>query len=289
MSKLKAIKPKQAKPAKAKILVFAKAGAGKTYTSLDFPNVYYIDTEGGASLSHYTDKLEKSGGMYLGIEQGANDFNTILEQVDALMTEQHPFKTLVIDSTSKVFNDDVAAEAERLGDKNVFGADKKRAIGFMKRLVSRLSKLDMNVILIAHEKSLWFKGEQVGVTFDCWDKLDYELDLCLNVIKQGNSRKARVTKSRLEGFKDGELIDWSYETFAERYGRDVLEADAKPVELASPKQLQEIQGLLQNVKLEEGQEAKWFKKANCESWQEMESDKIQACIDYIKTKLTNQQ
>jgi len=287
MGKLKAIQPKQAKPGKAKILVFGKAGAGKTWTSLDFPSVYYIDTEGGADLPHYTDKLQKSGGVYLGTKQGANDFDTILEQIDALMTEKHQYKTLVIDSISKVFNDSIAEEAERLGDKNVFGADKKKAIGYMKRLVNRLSKLDMNVILICHEKALWVSGEQKGFTFDCWDKLDYELDLCLNISKQGHSRKAKVTKSRLTGFKDAEVFDWDYDTFAKKYGQSIIEAEVTPIELATDEQLAEINTLLSNVKVDQKMIDAMFRKAKCETWAEMEKDKIQACIDHIKSKLTN--
>jgi hypothetical protein len=65
-SKLKAVAPKAAEPSKPKMLIFGKPGVGKTWTSLDFPNVYYVDTEGGADLAHYTDKLEKSGGVYFG-------------------------------------------------------------------------------------------------------------------------------------------------------------------------------------------------------------------------------
>ena len=65
-SKLRAVDPKAASPSKPKILIFGKPGVGKTWTSLDFPSVYYIDTEGGADLNHYTDKLKKAGGVYFG-------------------------------------------------------------------------------------------------------------------------------------------------------------------------------------------------------------------------------
>jgi KaiC/GvpD/RAD55 family RecA-like ATPase len=103
MSKLKAVKPKKAEPKKPKILIYGKPGVGKTWQALDFPSVYYIDTEGGADLAHYTDKLERSGGVYLGPDQGSLDFATVLEQVQALATERHDFRTLVIDSISKLY------------------------------------------------------------------------------------------------------------------------------------------------------------------------------------------
>jgi hypothetical protein len=293
-SKLKAVDPKAAEPSKPKVLIFGKPGAGKTWSSLDFPNVYYIDTEGGADMAHYTDKLKASGGAYMGVDQGSLSFENILEQVQALATEKHGFKTLVIDSVSKVFATEIANEAERLGDKDAFGASKKPAVAFMRRLVSWLTRLDMNVILIAHEKDLYGIDEKkqrniIGVTFDAWDKLEYELHLCLNIFKIAGQHKARVTKSRLQGFKDAEVFEWSYDTFAQKYGREVLEGQVKQVVLATEEQLKAIDDLLDRVKLPDGQVEKWFKAANCDSWTEMDSEKAQSIVDYIKkTYLTKE-
>lgn len=289
-SKLKAIPPKNAAPSKPKVLIFGKPGVGKTWTSLDFPSVYFIDTEGGADLEHYTDKLEKSGGVYFGIEQGSLDFTNVLEQIQALATEKHPYKTVVIDSITKIFNLEVTKEAERLGDKNAFGADKKPAIAMIKRLVSWIQRLDMNVILIAHEKSQWgvdAKGEraEIGVTFDAYEKLEYELHLCLNIIKVGPQRLAKVKKSRLTGFPDASTSPWSYEDFAERYGKDVIEKEATQLVLATSEQLAELQRLLDSVKLADGTIEKWFTAANVSSFEEMEEAKITKIISHIKEKL----
>ncbi len=290
MTKLKAVPPKAAEPAKPKILIAGKPGVGKTWCSLEWPSVYYIDTEGGANLSHYTQKLEQAGGVYLGQEQGALDFDTILEQIKALASEQHSYKTLVIDSISKLFNQCVADEAEKLGDRNVFGADKKPAIAYMRRLCAWLNRLDMNVVLIAHEKPLWgvdSKGQrsEIGTTFDCWDKLEYELHLFLQIQKSGNNRTALVRKSRLQTFPDNDRFDWSYPAFAERYGKAVIEKSTTPIKLASPDQLDELQELLSIYKLEEGEKEKWFKKAGVEDFGEMSADTMQKIIDYINKKI----
>lgn len=288
MSKLKAVKPKVAEPKKPKILIYGKPGVGKTWASLDFPNVYYIDTEGGANLGHYTDKLEKSGGVYMGPEQGALDFETIIEQVKALATEKHGYKTLVIDSISKLYNTAISEEMERLGDKDQFGASKKKPVAFMRRLVNWLSRIDMNVILVSHEKSEWgmVNGEraEIGSTFDCWDKLEYELDLALNIIKSGPKRIAKIRKSRLSSFEDASTFDWSYVEFAKLYGKDVIEKEVEAIVLATDEQLTEIKKLLEKVKLPDGQEAKWLKAANVDSWEEMSSDRICNAIDHIKKK-----
>jgi hypothetical protein len=292
-SKLRAVAPKAAAPAKPKVLIFGAAGVGKTWTALDFAACYYIDTEGGANLKRYIEKLERSGGVYLGPDQGALSFDTVLEQVQLLATQKHPYRTLVIDSVSKLFGSAIAQEAERLADagkKNEFGADKKPAVGAMRRLVSWLTRLDMTVLLIAHQKEEWglnAKGEReaIGQTFDAWDRLEYELHLCLQVIQQGNNRFAKVRKSRLENFTKGESMPWSYEEFATRYGKETIEEDVKPIELASDEQLAEVRKLLEVVKISDDQEAKWFTAAGVTSWPEMDAEKVDKIISWLKGKL----
>ncbi len=284
-SKLKAVKPEAAEPSKPKILIFGKAGVGKTWGALDFPACYYIDTEGGADLKHYTDKLAKSGGMYFGPEQGSQDFATVIEQVQALATEKHQFKTLIIDSISKVFNSEIAKEAERLGDKDAFGASKKPALHLTRRLINWIDRLDMNVILIAHEKILWANEKQAGVTFDAFDKLEYELHLCLNIVKQGESRKAYVKKSRLIGFPDATNFEWSYNEFAKKYGKEIIEGQVHQIMLATAEQVGEIKRLLDIVKMDEKEIAKWFSKAKVESWEEMSTETIEKCINSLREKV----
>jgi len=284
-TKLKAIHPKSAEPSKPKVIIYGKPGVGKTFTALDFPDVYYIDSENGASRSHYTDKLDKAGGVYLGTEQGSQDFNEIIEQVKALATEKHSYKTLVIDSITKLFNIEIANEMERLGDKDAFGASKKPAVQKTRKLLNWLDRLDMNVILIAHEKPLWANDKQIGVTYDAWEKLEYELDLCLNIIKQGDSRKAFIKKSRLTEFPDGSNFEWSYTEFANKYGKAVIEKQGENLELATEEQIKTIKELLEKWKAPEGQVDKWFAAAKCESWSDMDKAKIEAIINYINKQL----
>lgn len=285
---LRAVSAKTAEPSKPKMLIFGKPGVGKTWASLDFPSTYYVDTEGGASGSHYTDKLSNSGGMYFGPDQGSLSFDEVIKEVKALATEKHHYKTLVIDSISKIFNLEIANEAERLGDKDAFGASKKPAVARMRQLINWLARLDMNVILIAHEKPEWGqngKGERVeiGSTFDAWDKLEYELDLALNIIKTGPSRTAKVRKSRLLAFPDGSSFPWAYTEFASRYGTEVIEREGKQVTLATEAQLKEFKLLLDVVKIDEGQEEKWLKKANVESFEDMDSEVMANLIKHIRT------
>ena len=290
-SKLKAKSPALHEPTKPKILIFGPPGVGKTWFSLDFPACYYIDTEAGAARTHYMDKLTKSGGMVMGPEEGALDFDTVIGQLQALTTEKHAFKTVVIDSISKLYNVAIAMEAARLGDKDVFGASKKPAIAAMRQLVNWINRMDMNVILISHQKEEWgqdAKGDrvQIGHTFDAWDKLAYELDLAVQVAKQGPTRVGIVKKSRLVGFPDNDRFEFAYPVFAERYGKDIIEKAPAPVELASADQVSEIVRLVDLIKLPEEEVQKWHNKAGVATWAEMSSDQAKKIISHIQNKIT---
>lgn len=290
MSKLKAKAPELTNPGHAKIMIFGASGVGKTWLALDFPDLYYIDPEGGAKLKHYQEKLKAGGGMYLGVEDGALNFSFLIDQIKALATEKHGYKTVVIDSITKVFQTCIADEVERLGDKDAFGASKKPAVANMRRLVSAIMRLDMNVIFLAHDTAEWGVDKngvrtEVGRVADCWDKLIYELDLTLQATKQGASRYATVTKSRLSGFPDRERFPLEYADFASRYGKDFIEAKPVPIVLATPEQVKEIERLLSIVRIPDEEIEKWHKKAKAESFTDYNTDQAAAAIAHLAGKV----
>lgn len=290
MSKLKAKKPEAAEPSKPKVLISGAQGVGKTWFCLDWPKVFYIDTEGGANLRHYTEKLANSGGAYLGREDGALDGDTIIGQFSALATEKHDYKTVVIDSLTKLYQTMIAVEQERLGDKDAFGASKKPAIAFMRRLVTWVDRLDMNVVFVAHETPEWGvdntgQRTQIGVKADVWEKLPYELHLWLHIVKRGPARTAIVRKSRLTGFPDGEQFPLDFETFSKRWGKDIIEQAPKVITLATPDQVREVGALLDSIKIEPETVEKWFTKAGVVTFAEMTTEQITGCISFLKKKI----
>lgn len=292
-SMLKAKKPEEVKPGHCKGLLFGKSGAGKTWFALNFPAPYYIDTEGGASLQHYAAKLKESGGVYMGLEEGSNDLETIIEQIKALATEKHPYKTLIIDSITKPFLAAIAKEQEKLGDRDAFGASKKPAVSKMRRLMNWLDRLNMNVWLVAHETPEWSKNEQIGVKPDVWEKVKYDLHLCLRIQNpERGMRVASVDKSRLLGFPEHDTFilqngkqDLGYAEFAKRYGQDYLEAESTVVTLASPEQVAEITRLVGVLKIDEGEMDKLLDKAGADEYSDLTEEQASKTIKWLKKKL----
>lgn len=277
---LRAKAPDSSKTTRPKIIVFGPPGVRKTWVSLEFPRVYYIDTEGGASLPAYQEKLAKSDGVYFGKDEGSQDFKTVIEEIITLATTEHPFLTLVIDSFSKLYNLCAAAAEETVG--NDFGKDKREAQKPTRQLMSWLERLDMNVVLICHEKEKWRKqGQQLysdGQTFDGWEKMEYDLHLCIRVQRAG----AQVTKSRISGFKDGEKFPWTFADVEKRCEEGIMLRPAKQVVIADVKDVAEIQRLLSVVRPAPEWQEKAFAKAGVSSWGEMDRDKALACIGYLR-------
>ena len=293
MSKLKAKTPGETAPGHIKQLLFGPSGVGKTWFALSFPKPYYIDTEGGADLAHYQKRLAGAGGVYMGPNEGTLDFDTVIGQMQALATEKHDYRTLIIDSVTKLYQTCIANEAERLGDKDAFGASKKPAVANMRRMISWAMRLDMNVLFVAHETNEWGlnpksgQREEIGKLPDIFDKLIYELDLTLHLQKRGPQRIAIVRKSRLMGFPEGETFPLEYTEFAARYGKDFIEAESKPIVFASAEQVAEITRLLDVVKLADGEFEKLLTKASADSIQELNEDQAAKTLAWLNKKITN--
>ncbi len=262
-----------------KALFFGEAGAGKTTAAIQLPQPYLIDTEKGAENTQYVRALEKSGGVLF----QSNDFDEIVREVTALLSEQHPYKTLVIDPITTVYDDLIEKAEKRVGTE--FGRHYGEAKKQWKRLANLLIRLDMNVIITSHQKNLYAAGaamQVIGKTFDGPKGLDYVFDLVFEVSKRADGRVGVVRKSRVEGFPEGEVFPFSYDELAARYGRQVLERDAVAVALATVAQVEEINRLLAMRKDGDELLAKWLAKADAEELAEMAATDAAKCIDFLK-------
>lgn len=282
---LKAKKPEAVTVAKPKFLISGESGVGKTFFALDFPRPYLIDTEAGATRPQYQEKLKKAGGVYFGKEEGSQDFATILEEVKQLATTKHDFKTLIIDSFSYLYMIEASIAEQTVGSD--FGRDKKEAQKPTKQLIRWIEKLDMTVIFICHSKAKWGrKGKEVyqdGTTFDGWDKMEYVLDLWIEIMKGGKTFMIR--KSRIESLPQDSSMPLSYTKFADVYGKDIIESDAKPADMATSEQLKKIHELIKALNIDSDQIDKWKKKVDVDSFDEMTSVQINGLIDLLNKKV----
>lgn len=301
MGKLKAIVPEEVTPGFCKMALFGKSGSGKTHFATAFPRPYLIDSEQGGRLSSYTKRLKESGGAYFGVAQGANDFNAVIEEIKILSTEPHEYKSLVIDSLTHIYQTAIAREAERLGGKAVFGAEKKPAIAQMRRLLQWIDRVPMNVLLIGHSVSEWTNvaGErkEVGTMPDFWDKVPYSLDLVLRIehVSKG-FRTATVTKSRIESFPEFDRlilqdngVDKGYDEFSKRYGKAYIEAVSTPIVICSGEQVKEIERLLETLKVSEAEIDKIMSKANVEELKDLSQEQAEKFVKWLTAKFQKEE
>lgn len=284
---LKGIKPEIVVASKPKIMLSGKPGTGKSFFALNAPAPYLIDTEGGATREQYVKKLITQGGSYMGIKEGSQDFNEVINQVRELATTKHAFKTLIIDSFSKLYNIEAAAAEERSGSD--FGKDKREADKPTRKLLNWLGRLDMTVILVCHQKDKWIRqGAQLimeGSTFDGYKKLDYELDLWLETKLLGTNRYASVVKSRIDGFPVGTDIELDFPTFEKLYGKAVVEGPVKPIILANQDQVAEINRLVDLLKVPDDEFDKWLTKAQATEVEDLSAENADKMLKFLTDKI----
>lgn len=277
-TKLRGKKP-EVSTKRLKALFFGEPGAGKTTAAIQFPKPYLIDTERGAENAQYVAALDRVGGQVF----QSNDFGDIVQEVTALLSEKHDYRTLIIDPITTVY-DDLLQKAERKVGTD-FGRHYGEAKKEWKRLGNLLLRVDMNVIITSHQKRLYGDGMQVvGNTYDGPKGLDYLFDLVFEVAKRGKERVGIVRKTRVEGFPEGEVFPFSYEEVATRYGRNVLEKDAAPVALATKEQADTLRALLAERTTGAETLEKMLTKYQAEDVEEIPAEVVVRCIEHMNGK-----
>ena len=262
-----------------KLFMYGPAGVGKTTAAIQFPNSYIIDCEKGAE--NYDKLITASGSAVF----QTTDMHEVIAEVKSLLTEKHDYRTLVIDPITTVYNDLLEKCELKVGTD--FGRHYGEANKVMKRLANLIMALDMNVVVTAHSKKEYGDNLKVlGHTFDGWRQLDYWFDLVIELGKKGKKRFAKVTKTRVDSFPDEDIFEWSYDAVKKRYDIAMLEKPATAVALATPEQVRQIKELLNIVRLPEGTTDKWFAKAGVDVWEDMNTDTIQKCIEFVKGRLS---
>jgi len=264
-----------------KMLMFGEAGAGKTTCSIQFPKPYIIDTEKGAENDQYIKKIQERGGAYW----SCNDFDEIMNEVRSLLTEKHEYCTVIIDPVTTIHDSLLDKKEQEVGSDfgRHYGAAKKE----FKRLCNLLVRLDMNVVLTSHHKNLYGTGtmQVSGKTFDGPKGLDYLFDLVLEIQVRGSERWANVHKSRFENIAVNEAFEFSYDTLAKKYGREVLEREAVALVLATPDQIEKVDLLFSRLPNGDYLRSAWLEKKSAGSVEEITQADMDKAIEYLSKQV----
>src|SRR5437762_4989651 len=289
---LKFTKP-EAVQERFKGLFYGPWNSGKTTAAMQLPKAAYIDMERGTDK--YWRTLQSKGSLRL----QTTSFYELLEQIRELSITKHDFVNLVIDPITIANQDlrdfwiqifDKHAKTEKESDMKDYGVRYWGKVKFdMTRLRRALLNIDMNVIVIAHEKDRWENNKAVGVTFDAdGNKEGYLFDNIFRV-KMENGKIIAYTEKQRTDIDQPKLPDYNEWTYAELLrivGKDILERPAKPIPLASPEKVAEIEKLMEIFgKIETDFQDKVFARQKIDGWDEILSEPAEQVLSYINKQL----
>lgn len=223
-----------------KMLCWGDNGTGKTTMGIQFPNPAVIDLEGGTE--HY-------GGDFQFDVLKATEADDINAAVDGLLTQDHDYRTLVIDpitlywdALQKKWSDiflrrNKGSKGHRLEFYDLQPRDWMTIKGEHKELIRKLIQLDMNVIVTARQKTLYADQgfmRAVGETFDGEKSLPYLFDTILRLYRDDKGRfMAENLKDRTNKLPSGHF-EISYQILEDHLGRESLGRKAVPFRLQPP-------------------------------------------------------
>lgn len=233
-----------------KMLCWGDNGTGKTTMGIQFPNPAVIDLEGGTE--HY-------GGDFQFDVLKATEADDINAAVDGLLTQDHDYRTLVIDpitlywdALQKKWSDiflrrNKGSKGHRLEFYDLQPRDWMTIKGEHKELIRKLIQLDMNVIVTARQKTLYADQgfmRAVGETFDGEKSLPYLFDTILRLYRDDKGRfMAENLKDRTNKLPSGHF-EISYQILEDHLGRESLGRKAVPLQVATASQLDSLRHLI---------------------------------------------
>ncbi len=238
---------------RVKLFLYGDTGTGKTYTSLQFPDVCIIDPERGSTL--YSDRF------HFDVANTVSSMKDIEEILKFLSLGNHPYKTLVIDPLTMIWDmfqiewNNIFLERNPQSKGNKFEyfvlqpTDWIPVKNAWKDFLARLLRLDMNIICTAREKTKYKKTADnfmtpMGETFSADKDTPYFFDAVIRTMKidtqNGYKLMGLVEKDRNEmlGVKQ---FDLSFELFRNKY-RNIM--DKSQAIVPSDEMVVEINGLI---------------------------------------------
>ncbi len=289
---LRAKKP-EVKEKRLKMFLYGPPGSRKTTSALQFPNAVLLDLERGSE--QYIKTINKAGSIVL----ETNNPDEIMEEVKALLTEKHKYRTLIIDPVT-IFYQALQDKWTRRFEANAKNDKEKEMQDFGMRFWGRvkseyksflrmLMQVDMNLIMTSHQKDIYGPNMQkVGIGPDSMKGDSYVFDYVFHLSVIDGKAVAVTEKQRSEPLEPQKFpaeFEWSYANFLKFYGTDVIEREAVAVPMATPEQVAEIKSLLDVVRVNDEDIAKLFTKHDVDEWSELTGEVIQKYIDSLKKKI----
>jgi hypothetical protein len=289
---LRAKKP-EVKEKRLKMFLYGPPGSRKTTSALQFPNAVLLDLERGSE--QYIKTINKAGSIVL----ETNNPDEIMEEVKALLTEKHKYRTLIIDPVT-IFYQALQDKWTRRFEANAKNDKEKEMQDFGMRYWGRvkseyksflrmLMQVDMNLIMTSHQKDIYGPNMQkVGIGPDSMKGDSYVFDYVFHLSVIDGKAVAVTEKQRSEPLEPQKFpaeFEWSYANFLKFYGTDVIEREAVAVPMATPEQVAEIKSLLDVVRVNDEDIAKLFTKHDVDEWSELTGEVIQKYIDSLKKKI----
>ena len=240
-----------------KMLCWGDNGTGKTTMGIQFPNPAVIDLEGGTE--HY-------GGDFQFDVLKATEADDVNAAVDGLLTQDHDYRTLVIDpitlywdALQKKWSDiflrrNKGSKGHRLEFYDLQPRDWMTIKAEHKELIRKLIQQDMNVIVTARQKTLYADQgfmRAVGETFDGEKSLPYLFDTILRLYRDDKGRfMAENLKDRTNKLPSGHFVI-SYQILEDRLGKESLGRKAVPIQEATASQLDSLRHLIADSGMKE--------------------------------------
>ncbi len=263
---------------RAKLLVTANAGVGKTVLALQFPAPCVIDMEHGTDL--YGNKHD----FHVHHTQDIKEVDKIVRD---LLTTKHPYKTLVIDSIT-VYAEELQEQLSAKNNGDMGPKEWGMLSSGIARLCRMLTLLDMNVIVTAGEKNLYADGEfmkKIGVVYDAPRKLNRHFDTVARLWIEKGKRWASCEgydhlKNRGELLPSG-AFPLEYEVFRKAYG-DIVDSESVPIEFLTGDQSEEIDQLVIMLNLGQDQIGRALAKVDVRSKDELTKEKASGLIELLQ-------
>lgn len=278
-------------------LFYGDSGTGKTTLALKFPNPVVIDMEHGTD--HYADMFDFS------VVHTASP-NEVMKYIDWLASNQHDFKTLIIDPLTVYY----VALQNKYAD--IFMIREKKSAGYkidyyqiqpqdwriikpeLKKLLRKCMQLDMNLICTAHEKPVYAEGQMMKSTgektFDCDQSIKYVFDTRIRTYRtKDNQFKGVIDNDRTGKLTVGSTIDLDYSIFKNSFG-DNLTKSVIPKEYITEEQTDVLKNYwLKNFKLDAAQEKRLLTRFDVEELSGLTKEQASKFIEQFKQAYAKKQ